>query len=196
MKKKIAITGGIGSGKSTVLKEISKMGYPVFSCDEIYKNVIVLPKYVEEIGRNFPDCIKEGKVDRKALSNAVFQNQESHKKLNEIAHPLIMDELFRQMENATSRLVFAEVPLLFEGNFENAFDGVLVVTRKITERVKSLLERDNTTTERIQARIQAQFDYTSKNAVQRYQNCNAYILENDGEIIDLKTKISQFMQLL
>ena len=194
MKKKIAITGGIGSGKSTVLREISKMGYPVFSCDEIYKNVIVLPKYVEEIGRNFPDCIKEGKVDRKALSNAVFQNENSRKKLNELSHPLIMSNLLTQMDASPSRVVFAEVPLLFEGNFESLFDGVIVVSRKIEERMQSLIVRDNITKEEINARISAQFDYHSETAAQRLKNCNAYIVENEGDISSLQTKISQFIQ--
>ena len=196
MKKKIAITGGIGSGKSTVLREISKMGYPVFSCDEIYKKVIITPTYMEEIGCHFPNCIKDGKVDRQALSTAIFQNENSRKKLNELSHPLIMSNLLTQMDASPSRVVFAEVPLLFEGNFESLFDGVIVVSRKIEERIQSLIVRDNITKEEINARISAQFDYHSETAVQRLKNCNAYIVENEGDISNLQTKISQFIQSL
>ena len=196
MKKKIAITGGIGSGKSTVLREISKMGYPVFSCDEIYKKVIITPTYMEEIRRHFPNCIKDGKVDRQALSTAIFQNENSRKKLNELSHPLIMSNLLTQMDASPSRVVFAEVPLLFEGNFESLFDGVIVVSRKIEERIQSLIVRDNITKEEINARISAQFDYHSETAAQRLKNCNAYIIENEGDISNLQTKISQFIQSL
>ena len=196
MKKKIAITGGIGSGKSTVLREISKMGYPVFSCDEIYKEIMLSQAYVEKIYEKFPQCIKDGTIDRKILSEIVFQNEKARKVLNDIAHPLIMQTLFQRMNSSSSNLVFAEVPLLFEGDYENLFDNVIVVLRDTNDRVKALIERDHTSEEKIKNRINTQFDYFSEQAKLRYKNCNAYILNNKGEIEDLTKEISKIIPSL
>lgn len=196
MKKKIAVTGGIGSGKSTVLREISKMGYPVFSCDEIYKEIIVSKPYIEQIRENFPQCIKEEAIDRKILSEIVFENETARGILNNIAHPLIMQRLLQQMDECSSDLVFAEVPLLFEGNYESLFDGVIVILRNIKERVEALIKRDNTSEEKIKNRIKTQFDYFSEQATLRYENCNAYTLRNDRKIEDLTKEIFQIIKLL
>ena len=65
--KKVAITGGIGSGKSKVLSIIQNADYPVFSCDEIYKKVIVDEKYIKKIAEIFPTAVIDGKIDRKRL---------------------------------------------------------------------------------------------------------------------------------
>lgn len=196
MKKKIAVTGGIGSGKSTVLREISKMGYPVFSCDEIYKEIILSKAYVAEIQEKFPQCIREGVIDRKILSEIVFQNDKARKVLNDIAHPLIMQTLFERMSNSASDLVFAEVPLLFENHYESLFDGVIVVLRNSEERIKALIERDRSSEEKIKSRMKTQFDYSSQQAILRYENCNAYILNNKGRIGDLTKEISKIIELL
>ncbi len=172
------------------------MGYPVFSCDEIYKEIIVSKPYIEQIRENFPQCIREGAIDRKILSEIVFENETARGILNNIAHPLIMQRLLQQMDECSSDLVFAEVPLLFEGNYENLFDGVIVVLRNTKERVKSLIKRDNTSEEKIKNRIKTQFDYFSEQAIIRYENCNAHILKNEGKIEDLTKEISQIIKLL
>ena len=172
------------------------MGYPVFSCDEIYKEIIVSKAYVAEIQEKFPKCIREGAIDRKILSEIIFQNEESRGILNDIAHPLIMQTLFERMNNSASDLVFAEVPLLFENNYESLFDGVIVVLRNGEERVKALIERDHTSEEKIKSRMKTQFDYSSKQAILRYKNCNAYLLNNKGQIGDLTKEISKIIKLL
>ena len=194
MKKMIAVTGGIGSGKSSVLACLAEMGYPIFSCDEIYKEVIQSPAYLQKISEVFPQCIIEGKIDKKILAKIVFQNKEKLAILNGIAHPLIMDSLFKSMHICESALVFAEVPLLFEGNYENQFDKVIVVLRDKEERVRSIMARDNVTQEDALNRIAVQFDYD--NAENRFKNCNAILIKNNGSFFDLKSKISIIVKQL
>ena len=79
MVKKIAITGGIGSGKSLVLECIKELGYPVFSCDMIYKELLQTPKFARKIAELFPSCVKNNEIDRKELGNIVFNNKENIK---------------------------------------------------------------------------------------------------------------------
>ena len=78
MKIKVAVTGGIGSGKSTVLAILKDMGYSVYSCDEIYKNLIRRKDYVAEIEKRF-GCVKDGHIQLDELSEKVFSNPEKRK---------------------------------------------------------------------------------------------------------------------
>ena len=115
-KIKIAITGGMGSGKSKALQLVSELGYPTFSCDEIYKRIIVSAEYVESIKNAFPKCVINNQIDRAKLAETIFQDKTKIEKLNSIAHPIIMRQLFEEMDNSLGKLTFAEVPLLFETN--------------------------------------------------------------------------------
>ena len=82
MKQKIAITGGIGSGKSIVAKILREKGYTVYSCDEIYKEVIISPTYIQQVGKEFPSCIEKGEINRKLLAAIVFNNSQKLNRLN------------------------------------------------------------------------------------------------------------------
>ncbi len=192
MKKIIAITGGIGSGKSTVLAYLREKGYAVFSCDAIYREIIDTPAYVKKIREVFPLCVVNGKIDKSRLAEIVFKDKTMREKLNDAAHPYIMQRLQECMREAEG-CVFAEVPLLFEGNFENQFDYVLVVHREMEARIQSVIERDGYTRAQILDRIASQFDYDAPSAKKRFEDCNAVLLFNEGRVEDLKKQIDAFL---
>ena len=194
MTKKIAITGGIGSGKSFVTKILKEMGFPVFSCDKIYAEVVNSHSYIENVCKYFPSAVREGKIDKKRLSDIVFQDDNARKTLNGIAHPLIMDQLFKQMNTCTDTLAFAEVPLLFEGGFENLFDGVIVVLREKQERIKAVQERDELREEEVLARMNAQVDYDSEETREKLKNKNVYLLINDKDKQALKRSVDDLLE--
>ncbi len=189
MKQKIAITGGIGSGKSTALQCLKELGYPVFSCDEVYKEVIVSPVYVEKIATRFPTCVQEGKIDRAILAALVFKKKEERLALNAIAHPLIMQALHKKMDEVDAELVFAEVPLLFEGNYQNQFDKIIVVLRERGARISAVVQRDVLSTQAVESRMSAQFDYASHYAQELFKTCNAILIYNNTTKEELKEKI-------
>lgn len=188
--KKIAITGGIGSGKSTVLELIKDQGFPVFSCDEIYKEIIVSKEYIQKIQENFPTAVKNGLIDKQILSTLIFKDKTKRDMLNQIAHPLIMKRLFWKMDLSNDNLVFAEVPLLFEGNFENLFDAVIVVKRDLKSRINSVATRDNLTAIEVESRINAQFLYDSPEGQIRIKNSNAYVIDNNTSIQNLLVQLN------
>ena len=129
---KIAITGGIGSGKSTVLEIIRGEGFPVYSCDEIYSQLLNGAGLTAEIGKAFNDVVDEnGKLDRKKLGALVFSNAAELEKLNNITHPKIFKAVFEKMQD--KEISFCEVPLLFESGYEKYFDNVIVVMRDENE---------------------------------------------------------------
>ena len=189
MGYKIAITGGIGSGKSTVCDILKEHGYEVFSCDEIYKNLLCDALYVEKVKAAFPNAVECGRVNLNKLSSIVFNNETDLKKLNDIAHPAIMQKLLNEMNTAAGKLVFAEVPLLFEGEYEHLFDKIFVVTRNRDERIASVMKRSNLTREEVLSRMQMQFPYDTQTAKTHFKKVNAFIIQNVGDFNQLKDNI-------
>ena len=180
MRKKIAITGGIGSGKSLLVAQIRELGYEAFSCDEIYADLIESSEYVERILKEFPSVVENNKIDRKKLSKIVFSDESQLLKLNQIAHPMIMDVLTEKMNVALTNqsIVFAEVPLLFENGYEKNFDEIFVVLRNQNLRITALQKRDGSSKEEILNKFAAQFDYDKnlnllkKNTIRLFYNNN------------------------
>lgn len=179
---KIAITGGMGSGKSTVSKIIAEEGLPVYSCDKIYSGLLTDKPFLETLSKEFGGALNsDGSLDRKVLSEIVFNDSNKLKKLNSITHPAIMKEALTLMQGQV--LSFCEVPLLFENAFEKFFDGVIVVLRDREQRINSITERDGISRENAILRINSQYNYENGDFTKYY------VIHNDGSIDDLKQKI-------
>ena len=179
-QNKIAVTGGIGSGKSTVCKILKGKGFPVFSCDEVYAELLANGSILSELVKAFGTKILDGNgnLDRKKTSQIVFADESKRQLLNKITHTKIFEEIFRRAEGIND-IVFFEVPLLFEGNYQGLFDNVIVVLRDKKSRVESLIERDGLTEEDIEKRIQKQYNYDNNDFAEYY------VIHNDGNFTDL-----------
>jgi len=180
--KRIAVTGGIGSGKSTVCALLRQKGFPVYSCDEINRSLWDDAEYLSELARLFPHCTVNGKIDKQRLSKFVFSDREGLQRLNGIAHPKIIGRLKQAMQ-VEDGIVFAEVPLLFEGGYRDLFDAVLVVTRDEEKRINSVAARDGLTRGQVLARIDNQYGYRDE------LDRNCYLLDNNGNLTELEPKL-------
>lgn len=188
---KIAITGGIGSGKSSVINILAELGQPTVNLDMVYKELLnndedfVLG--ICKVTKVPPKLKTDGKptVDLKAVSKKVFSNGDTLKSLNSFTHPRIYSEAFLKGKpfELDGKPVFYEVPLLFESGYQNAFDKIWIVSRKITERIKYTAKRDNANEKEIEDRIKNQFDY--ENADLSLHT----IISNDGNIAELRKKV-------
>lgn len=187
---KIAVTGGIGSGKTTVCNLIKSKGYPVFSCDDVYAELLNCGKLTNRIVEEFGEAVlSNGKIDRRKLSACVFGDEFKLKKLNEITHSEIFKEIFSQSEKYNG-LVFFEVPLLFEGGYQNLFDEVIVVLRALNDRISSVKLRDNLSVDEIKKRIDNQFDYDNCDFAQYYA------IHNQGKIDNMRDSISELLLII
>lgn len=178
--KKFAVTGGIGSGKSTFCSILEEMGYPVFSCDGIYADLWHEKEYIALLKEQFPDCFCGELPVKSYLAQKVFSDENQLKKLNRLAHPLIMERLFAQMREYP--VSFAEVPLLFEGGYERLFDGVIAIKRAKKERIRSVMARDGITEKETLARMANQADagvFSEKKCI---------VVVNDGSVDSLRRK--------
>lgn len=189
MPSKIAITGGIGSGKSAVCRILKERGYPVFSCDEINRTLLSEKSYLEGLCALFPACVKDGNLQKAALAALVFSDKEALETLNAYAHPRISERLQRGMDG-TGKTCFAEVPLLFESGIAEQFDGVIVVLRNKEERIRAVVARDGLTAEQAEARMKQQFDYNGPLP----DGC--LVIENDGDEAALSKKIDEALKAL
>ena len=188
-KRIYAITGGIGSGKTLLSSFIRQAGYPVFSCDDIYAELAQGGNMVQQLESAFGNVtLADGSLDRKALAARVFGDKKLLGKLNGITHPAIMQQLFHLAQNSGGDIVFCEVPLLFEGDLQKYFDGVIVLLRPVKERVRAVMERSGMTEEEVLARIKNQYDYDSAE-LSKY--C---VVHNDGDAAALKEKIIKIIQ--
>ena len=181
MKIRVAVTGGIGSGKSTVMKTIASLGFPCFSCDEIYREMLSAVEYANAVQKLFPDCVKNGAIEKGRLAKRVFQNQNDLKKLNELAHPLVLKRLEEKLSSCLGKYVFVEVPLLFESEWSDLFDAVFVVLRPLSQRIQAVQRRDGLSEEEIRLRIQNQFHYDDAVQAGLFEKENIYRIENDGD---------------
>ena len=189
MPNKIAITGGIGSGKSAVCRILKERGYPVFSCDEINRTLLSEKSYLDGLCALFPTCVKDGKLQKTALAALVFSDKEALETLNAYAHPRISERLRRDMEGA-GKTCFAEVPLLFESGMTDLFDGVIIVLRNKEERIRAVVARDGLTPEKAEARMKQQFDYDGPLP----DGC--LVIENNGDEAALREKVGEALKAL
>ena len=136
---KIAIIGGIGSGKSEAAQIIRDLGNKVFDADKIYKEISESSEYLKKIQIAFPGSVKDGKLDRSFLGNIVFNNKAELEKLNSIAHPLVknkIEELAKEFET-----IYVEVPVFAGSVLENYFDKVILIESDIKWRIARIIKR-------------------------------------------------------
>lgn len=185
---KIAVTGGIGSGKSTVCSILRKRGYAVYSCDEVYKLVLRDDCVIKQLAAEFGDGIvnDDGTLNRVKLSAIVFDDEEKLKRLNKITHPKIFDKMF-YLSKEDEGVVFFEVPLLFEGGYQVLFDDVLVILRDDNKRIEGVVQRDGLTENEVKNRLNKQTNYNIAD-LSKY-----YVIHNNDNIVNLNNKIEDFL---
>ena len=188
---KIAVTGGIGSGKSLVCRMLAEKGLPVVSADELSRRAVEpgTPAYgqiLEYFGKSI--LMPDGTIDRPALRNVIRADSEAKKALESFVHP----EVFRQMEkhfadavqNEASAVVM-EVPLLFESGMEGWFDCVVLVFTPEKERIRRIMARDGVSREEAGSMIQIQMSEEKKRK-QAHR-----VIDNDGSIEETRRSVDR-----
>lgn len=179
-----ALTGGLGSGKSTVLARLVARGLPVVNADELARAVVepgspALDELVAAFGERI--VTSDGRLDRQALAAKVFADPTARARLESITHPRIRalsEEKFRAIEARGEPLACYEVPLLFEAKLEHRFSPIVVVSAPEPLQIERATRRDGSDPDHVRARIAAQLPLAEK--VDRAD----YVIDNSGELED------------
>lgn len=193
----IGLTGGIASGKSTVIQYIRYQSYPVIDADKLGHRVLELgnpgySKVVEKFGKGI---LNEDKtVNRLVLGGIVFADQSQLKALNEISHPIIAEMVMKEFESIVSEdsrgIVFLEAALLIEANWYNMCHQIWVVTLDPAEATRRLQERDGLSESEARSRLESQLTPEERLAY-------AYVvLHNDGSRKDLFSQTQRALEEL
>ncbi|MFH6971464.1 dephospho-CoA kinase [Flavobacterium petrolei] len=159
MTKIIGLTGGIGSGKTTIAKYFKSFGIPVYIADDEARKIMQSPEIINAIKNTFGEDIFENRIlNREKLAKIVFNDPEKLKKLNSIVHPAVKKhfELWL-IENKTFPYIIYEAAILFESGRYKDCDIIVTVTAPIETRLQRVLERDKTTRELVLKKMEAQW---------------------------------------
>ena len=176
----VGLTGGIGSGKSTVGRMVEELGVPVLDADRIARAVVApgQPAY-PEIAAAWPDVITaDGAIDRKRLAAHVFSDAQARARLEAITHPRIRARALADaaaLERQGHRLAFYEAALLVEAGHQGDFDAVVVVSAGEEQQLARVLARDGCTRDEALARLRAQLPLAEK------RKQATYVIDNDGD---------------
>ena len=179
---KIAITGGAGTGKSTVARMFAELGSEVLDADRIAREAVAVgqPAWVELRHVYGADFFHEnGELNRSKLSQVVFADPEARRRLDGLIHPRVEAELQARVAELARRgaaLVLVEVPLLFETGREAAFDRVIVVAAPEADQIRRLRARDHRGEAEIRGILSAQWPLADKLAR------GDYLVDNGGEL--------------
>ena len=192
--KKIGLTGGIGSGKSTVAAMLAEAGFRVVDADKIARQIMepgspVLAKVAEEFGHDVLN--KDGTLDRAELARRAFVDKESTQRLNAITHPAIRAESNRQFiqaETDGAPVAVYDMPLLIELGLNKDMDLTVVVDVDAEERVKRLVTSRGLDEADARARIKRQIDDGARKAAADW------VIDNNGPVENLAPQVERLIE--
>ena len=177
---RIGITGGIGSGKSTVAGIFSVLGIPVYNADNASKRLMAED---ENLKKNIISSFGEssyvnGTLNRKYLAAQVFNDSKKLILLNSLVHPATISDARQWMDQQKSVYVIKEAALIFESGSEKYLDYVIGVQSPSELRIERAMKRDNVTREEIEARMKLQMDEDEK-----MKRCNFIIVNDEQQML-------------
>ncbi len=189
---RIGLTGGIGSGKSTVSDIFhSVYNIPIIDADEISRLLLeptqhAFQEVVELFGEDV--LLESGEINRKWLREKIFNHSELRKQLEHIIHPKIREEILQQATNADANYVLIVIPLLVESNMQTVVDRILVVDTSSDIQMQRVMSRDDCNAEHVQNIIASQIDPNKRLEIADD------IITNNGNIQDLHTQVELLHQ--
>jgi dephospho-CoA kinase len=172
---KLGVTGGIGSGKTSVCRVFNVLGIPVFSADseakEIMENDKSIIRRINSIAGK--DLYISGSLDRTELAALIFNDNTLLEKVNSLVHPIVFDTFIRWTMKQISPYVIMEAAILFESGASKLVDRIATVVAPMEERVERVIHRNSLSREQVLERMHNQMDDDSRIKLSDYVICNA-----------------------
>lgn len=186
----IGLTGSIASGKSTVSKMLEKKGYPIVDADLVARQVVepgteTLKQIEELFGKRV--IREDGLMDREKVGQLIFTDPANRKKLNDVIHPAIRQEMLRQrnaLAEAGHEMIIMDIPLLFESRLQHFVDKILVVSVTEENQLERLMKRNGLSEQDARSRINSQLPMSVK-----AEGADA-VIYNDGTIEETERQLN------
>ena len=196
MTRRIALTGGIATGKSHVRAEFEKLGVPTIDADVLARKAVDagssgLGAVVSRFGRDVLD--DSGALDRRKLAEIVFADPRARRDLEQIIHPVVrhaIDEWFASLDARQQALAIADIPLLYETGRDADFDAVIVTACSPATQLHRVMQRDGATEDEARSRIAAQLPIEEK--IRRAE----YVISTEGDVEDTNRQVRDVYQRL
>ena len=184
---RVAITGSIGSGKSTFCKLLSEKGYSVISADELSKklltsNIKIKEKIIKAFGE---ESFTNNQVNKKYIANKLFSSTTNVQKINSIIHPVVATEIKKMLDEneGKEKIIFVEAALIYEADMESIFDHVVLITANENIRKQRKIKNGTMTADEFEKRDANQIPESEK------KKRADFIFENNLSLDDLKKKV-------
>lgn len=190
MTKIIGVTGGIGSGKTTIVNYIHTKGYPVYIADEAGKKVMQQPKVIQQVNALFEGKVlqDDGSLDRSKIASLVFNDEQLLSALNQIVHPAVASDFEEfKKQNSQQPLVFKEAAILFESGSYKDCDATILITAPLNVRIDRVVKRDGISKEAVLQRMKNQLTDEEKQKLATFTVENMelnHAFKSIDEIID------------
>lgn len=189
----VGLTGGIGSGKSTVAGFFIDLGIPVYFADDHAKRLMrtspsVRKKLINEFG---VETFVNGKLNRPYLANIIFNNKKKLAAINAIVHPAVRNSFKRWVGKQDTPYVIQENAILFENGTYKNFDVLVTVTAPLAIRIDRVMDRDKVSKKEVQARINNQLPDTVKIAKSDYVITNLELDKTKQQVLKIHNELSK-----
>lgn len=188
---KIVITGTIASGKSTLCKLLEEMGFKLISADEVNKELLIPgAKNYEAIKKSgdFDQAFENESLNKKKLAQIIFSDRKKLKKLNQLSHRNILDEIEKQIEILDEKVVFIEIPLFFQMEEKFDADEVWLVVTDYQIQIKRLMQRDRISLEYAKAKLESQ-----EQLLNMKENSDV-VFDNSTSVENLSTQLKKVLE--
>lgn len=194
MSKIYGLTGGIAAGKSTVSQLFQARGYKVYDADVVAREVVEpgtigLARITQEFGEDILQA--DGTLDRAKLGSIVFGHPEQLERLNRITRPIIKDKILQiiaETKKSSARTIsIFEIQLLFEGDYQSYFDGVIAIYVDPKIQLQRLMKRNNLTTKVALDRINSQMPMAEK------RDRADFVIDNSGDLKQLARELDKLI---
>ena len=193
--KIVGLTGGIGSGKTTVAKMFQELGVPLYIADDRAKLLMNTSKVIKrELIALFGDeTYRDNQLNRPFLASKIFQNHDLLKKMNAIVHPKVGADFERWKNNQNTPYVLKEAAIIFENNMASQYDFIITVVADLEQRIERVIKRDNTSKEKVLDIVSNQLTDKEKAEQSDFVITNHNLDETKHQVLTIHQQLSKLI---
>jgi dephospho-CoA kinase len=196
MKTLVGLTGGIGSGKTTIANFFKELGVPIYIADTeakalMNRSKVIKRKLIALFGDN---AYQNGKLNRDFLSKQIFNNKDLLQKMNAIVHPKVASHFNRWVKKQEAPYVISEAAILFENGSYKKYDYIITVTAPEEVRLKRVMSRDNSSKEKVKSVMNNQWKDEEKIKLSDYVIQNINLEEAKAQVLQIHQNLLQKLQ--